>query len=122
MGEVGDDPREGVGVLWCDPPSDRGTYRLHERLVGDQGVLVGAAVDHSGSEIAHGGGKLREQPRLADPGLAGEQRQPPFAPDNVLPKPMQPRELPGSPHERGAKAARGERVRERWRNTPRGAQ
>ena len=49
--------------------------RLHERLVGRQLLLVAAAV----STVRGAGrlGQLREQPRLADPRLAGERDQAP---------------------------------------------
>ena len=96
--------------------------RLQERLVGHEGLLGRAAGEHDrpGGERAHGG--LGQQPRLADPRVAGQEhrrarirpRRQPALPPPPPAAPSRPGGRPAAPRRRPP-ARRAPRSRPRWR-------
>ena len=57
------------------PPGAHVAQRLHERLVGHDGLLVDPPVEHRRAARVGRGGERGGQPRLADAGLARQQRR-----------------------------------------------
>ena len=74
MGEAGNDRSQAVRVRDSDAPLERAAQHVDERLVGEQRILLRAAVQHCRAHSVHSLSELGEQPRLADPGLAGHHR------------------------------------------------
>ena len=57
-------------------PGEVALERLDPRLVGEQALLVAAPEQHRRALAVHAPGELAEQGRLADPRLAGGERDP----------------------------------------------
>ena len=112
--ELGDERRERLDV---HPGEVAGVgrvvaQRLHERLVGHDGLLVDAAVQHDRAGLVHLGGEARRQPRLAHAGVARQHDDAALAGGRALPAGAQDGELGLAADERALLAA-GEHDRER---------
>ena len=73
--------------------------RLDEGLVRDECFLLAGGVEH-GAVVVHPERELAQQPRLADPRLAGDQHEPAAAGTRLLPRGPQDVELPLASDER----------------------
>ena len=85
--------------------------RLDERLVRRRAVLVGAPVEHERALCMRRGGEPRREARLADAGLAGQDRKA-FVARGLLPERAQSPQRPRAADERPALAV-GEHGRQR---------
>ena len=81
---------------------------LEDRPVGAGPGLVEAAVEDDGAVAVRGAGELRGEPRLADPGLAGEQDEPPLVADRRVPRAAERGERLAAPDERVLRGGRRE--------------
>ena len=118
VGKGGDDRSQPVGVRNREAPLEHAPHRVGERLVGEQRILLRAAVQHSCARGLHRGSELGEQPRLTDPGLPGHNRQPLLPRDDLPPQRLEPGEHIGAPDEFSPEAPREERAWQRWRGRP----
>ena len=107
-GEVGRaraEPLRGHGERGAAGPA---AQHLEDRPVGAGPGLVEAAVEDDGAVAVRGAGELRGEPRLADPGLAGEQDEPPLVADRRVPRAAQRGERLAAPDERVLRGGRRE--------------
>jgi len=95
------------------------TERLDERLVGDQHLLVTAAEEHRSPLITYGTAELADEPRLADPGLTGDDREPTGPAAGLRPLAAEPVEGVVAAEERAAQWP-PQRRGKRWRIDGRG--
>ena len=119
-GELGNEPRELVRVGADLAPQhlrrhrrDVPTERLDERLIGDQHLLVTAAEEHRRALLVSGAGELARQPRLADPGIAGDHREPARSLPSLRPLGAKPAERVLAADERAALSPRQRRGKRR---------
>ncbi len=116
--QLGDHPRElpGAGHRGDPLPVEPGAaQRLHERLVGDQHLLLARGVEHGAVGLGEVG-ELAREARLADARIAGEHDHAAAPAARLRPRVAQQPELAIAGHERGALARRepaGERDRRR---------
>ena len=88
-------------------------HHLDDRLVRGERVLVEAPVEHDRAVLAGAARHLGRQPRLADPGVAGEEHEPAAAGHRVAPGVGEHAELGRPAHEPVPVERRGERSRPR---------
>ena len=89
--------------------------RLDERLIGDQQLLVTAAEQHRRALLVCGVSELARQPRLADPRIAGDHREPSRPTPSVGPPGPQPPKRVLATDERAAPPPRQRRGKRRQR-------
>ena len=114
-GEVGGarpEPLRRAGQRRAARPA---AQHLEHGPVGAGAGLVEAAVEHDRAVAVDLARELRRHARLADPGLARDEHEPPLVGDRRVPRPAQRRERLAPPDERVPPRRRGERGRQRAR-------
>ena len=108
-GELGAARGDLHGQLGRRAAGDVVAQRLHERLVGNKGLLVAAARQHRRAPLVRRTGELPCQARLADPGLAREHNDAQAALTHRRPLRLQRSPRIGPADERAAVLARQQR-------------